>query len=415
MTTQLEQSAAVSPPEAVQPSSARPRRRTSSFRPEDIYSLVGAFTAALSFATLLYTTLAPLSGPIGFVIVVWLLFVAFYTLIVSLDLPRQAVKDKVAAVIVQSIAFVLLSALVLTIGYTLYRGYSALTHSSFFTHDMARARPTDNLDVGGVRHGIIATLEQISLAMAMTVPVGLACAVFLNEIPGTFSRIVRTVTEAMTALPSIITGLFIFAFYILTFHGPKSGFAASLAISVMMLPIIIRAADVVLRLVPGSLKEASYALGSGQWRTLWSVTLPTARSGLATAVILGVARGIGETSPVLLTAGFGTHVNSNPFNGPQPSLPVLAFSLAHSSSDNFVARGFGAAVTLLVLVLVLFVTARTIGGRGAGNLSRRQNSKAASRSRRDLARFDARAAVPAGAPPAEQLNVIVIDPQEPSS
>ncbi|MDX6207533.1 MAG: phosphate transport system permease protein, partial [Frankiales bacterium] len=309
-------------------------------------------------------------------------------------------------------------ALLSAILYTVYRGVPALSHLNFFTDDMSRARPTDTVALGltkaGVAHGIVATLEQIAIAVVLTVPVGLACAVFLSEIPGRFSRIVRTVTEAMTALPSIIAGLFIYATYILTFHLPKSGLAAALALSVMMLPIIIRSADVVLRLVPGTLKEASLALGAGQWRTVWQVTLPTARSGLATAVILGMARGLGETSPVLLTAGFGTHLNVNPLTGPQPSLPLLTLKLTQSPSHSYVDRGFGAAVVLMALELVLFVVARLIGGRGAGNLSKRQQARARAASRRDLSRWERKhVALSLGsARQRDEANVTLIDPPE---
>ena len=129
----------------------------------------------------------------------------------------------------------------------------------------------------------------------------------------------------MTALPSILAGLFIFATWILVLGFERSGLAAAIAISIMMLPIIIRSADVVLRLVPGNLREASAALGAPQWRTVWHVVLPTARSGLTTSVILGVARGIGETAPVLLTAGFTATMNLNPTANPMVSLPLAAF------------------------------------------------------------------------------------------
>ena len=365
------------------------RRRTSSYRPEDAYAIVGALVAALSLTTLVYRMLAPLSGPIGFVIVNWAVFIALYALLVSVGLPTPVVKDRVAAAVATSIALLLLSTLALVIFYVIGRGVSGMRHVNFYTHDMAGVGPLQGLDVGGIEAGEIGTLEQITLATLMTVPVGLTCAVFLSEIGGTFARVVRTVVEAMTALPSIIAGLFIYAFYILTFHLPKSGFAAALALSIMMLPIIIRAADVVLRLVPSSLKEASLALGASQWRTVWRVTLPTARSGLATAVILGMARGIGETSPVLLTAGSTTFINHNPFNGPQVSLPLLTLEMTRSPYKPYIARGFGAAATLMVIVLVLFVAARMLGGRGPGNLSPRQQARATAASQRDLARFEA--------------------------
>jgi phosphate transport system permease protein len=166
-----------------------------------------------------------------------------------------------------------------------------------------------------------------------------------------------------------------------------------------MLPIIIRASDVVLRLVPGSLKEASLALGTGQWRTVWHVTLPTARSGLATAVILGAARGIGETSPVLITAGYTASMNKNPLEGPMVSLPLAVFQLVQSPQPAQITRGFGTAALLLVVVLVLFIVARLIGGRGPGNLTPRQQRRRISASRRDLARIEGShaGAVPAAA------------------
>ncbi len=389
----------------------RVRRRTSTLRPEDTYAMVGAFIAALSTVTLVYTVLLPFSGAFGFVLLTWLSFIGYYALLCSISVPGPAAKDKIMAVLVQSLAVVLLGALACVIVYVISRGITAIRHANFFRQDLSVTKPTDPLSVGGIKHAVIGTLEMITLAVLITVPLGLACAVFLNEIPGRFSRTVRTVAEAMTALPSIVAGLFIYATYILTFHGPESGFAASLALSVMMLPIIIRAADVVIRLVPGSLKEASFALGSGQWRTLWQVTLPTAKSGLTTAIILGVARGIGETSPVLLTAGYTTRVNVNPFEGPQVSLPLVVLQLTRSPQPDLIIRGFGAAATLLVLVLVLFAIARTIGGRGPGNLSKRQEARAAAASRKELAKFEARHAAQSATTP-EIPHVIVLDAPE---
>ncbi|MGW1973808.1 phosphate ABC transporter permease PstA [Streptomyces tubercidicus] len=264
---------------------------------------------------------------------------------------------------------------------------------------MSSTGPLQPLTEGGVKHAIVGTLEQITIALAITVPLGLACAVFLNEVPGGYARFVRTIVEAMTALPSIVAGLFIYATVILILGLEKSGFAAALALSVMMLPIIIRAADVVIRLVPSSLREASYALGAGQWRTVWTVVLPTARSGLTTAVILGTARGIGETSPVLLTAGFTAGLNTNPLSGPQTSLPLATFSLVGSPQPALIARGFGAAALLLALVVLLFVLARAIGGRGPGELSRGQQHRRVLASQRDVVRMSARRPVPEPAAP----------------
>jgi phosphate transport system permease protein len=226
------------------------------------------------------------------------------------------------------------------------------------------------------------------LALVITVPLGVACAVYLNESRGRGAMLVRTVVTAMTALPSILAGLFIFATWILILGFERSGLAAAIAMSIMMLPIIIRSADVVLRLVPGNLREASSALGAPQWRTVWHVVLPTARSGLTTAVILGVARGVGETAPVLLTAGYTSTMNLNPTKNPMVSLPLAAYELVKSPQPSLVARGFGAAAVLMILVLVLFTIARIVGGRPAGRLSKRQARRAMARSAHDRRRID---------------------------
>jgi phosphate transport system permease protein len=153
---------------------------------------------------------------------------------------------------------------------------------------------------------------------------------------------------------------------------------------------VIRSADVVLRLVPQNLREASYALGSSRIRTVWHVVLPTARSGLVTSVILGTARGIGETSPVLLTSGVTAAMNTNPFTGPMISLPLQVFDFVRSPEPTMVARGFGAAAVLLVLVLTLFLVARALGGRAPGDLSARRRRAARTASERDERRIATR-------------------------
>ena len=368
------------------------RRSTSPVTTEDRLALGGALAGSIALTFVLFGWIAPFDSLLGFVVVAYVLFIGLYAVLVSLDQNRVAVRDRVAAVIWQSLAALLLLALLFVVGYALYRGRPALTHLNFFTRNMGGTGPLAPLTQGGVLHAMVGTLEQIGIALAITVPLGLMCAVFLNEVPGTYARFVRTVVEAMTALPSIVAGLFIYATLILILHFEKSGLAAGLALSVMMLPIIIRAADVVIRLVPSSLREASYALGSGQWRTIWTVVLPTSRSGLTTAVILGTARGIGETSPVLLTAGANPSLNADPLSGPQVSLPLATFQLVASPQPNMIARGFGCAGLLMALVLLLFLLARVLGGRGPGELSRGQQHRRVLASRRDADRMSRRPA-----------------------
>ncbi|MFT4264017.1 MAG: phosphate ABC transporter permease PstA [Nocardioides sp.] len=355
-----EQAADAPPPQPEQP---EVRRFTSGLRIADLLTVLGALAAAVALTTLIATQIAPMHGALAFVVVGYVLFLGIYALLVSLDETGPIVVDRVVAVLVQSGAFLLVGALASVLIYTVGRGFRSILHLNMFTEDMTVTGPLDPLTNGGVVHAMVGTLIQITIALAITIPLGITTALFLSEVPGPFARFVRTIVEAMTALPSIVAGLFVYATYVLFLGLDKSGFAAGLAITVMMLPIMIRAADVVFRLVPSTLKEASYGLGAGQLKTVLHVVLPTSRSGLTTAIILATARGIGETSPVLLTAGYTASLNANPFSGPMVSLPLVVFQMVKAPQRTMIERGFGTAVVLMVLVLVLFVAARILGSR----------------------------------------------------
>ena len=364
-----------------------PRRAIHGTPLEERFNVFGAAAAGISVAILLFGWFAPLTGEIGWAVIAFIGFLGFYSVLVSLKADGQEVKDRIMIALLYSAAVILIGALLFVVIYTLIRGQDALPHANFFLQTMELAGPLDPLTMGGIAHAIMGTLMQIGMALLVAVPLGITTAVFLNEIGGKFARFVRTISDAMTALPSIVAGLFVYAAIITLITHQRSGFAASMAITVMMLPIIIRASDVVLRLVAGNLREASYALGSTKWRTVWQVVLPTARSGLVTAVILGTARGIGETSPVLLTSGVTAVMNLNPFDGPMISLPLQVFAFVRSPEPNMVARGFGTAAVLLLLVLTLFALARVLGGRGPGQLSVRQQRAVVARSARDAIRL----------------------------
>lgn len=364
-----------------------PRRTLRGVRVEDAFNVLGALVAAIATASLFFGWIAPLTGIAGWIAVAFLLFIGLYAFLVSLTSDWQEVKDRVWTVLIVSAGVILVGALAFVVVYTFVRGKDALPHLNLFTQTMEFAGPLDPLTEGGIFHAIVGTLIQIGIALAVTIPLGIVTALFLNEVGGKFARFVRTIADAMTALPSIVAGLFVYAAVIVLITQQRSGFAASIAITVMMLPIVIRTSDVVLRLVAGSLREAAYALGASRWRTVWHVVLPTARSGLVTAVILGTARGIGETSPVLLTSGVTAVANFNPFDGPMISLPLQVFDFVRSPEPNMIARGFGAAAVLLILVLALFAIARLIGGSGAGQLTPRQQRAAAERSKRDVIRM----------------------------
>lgn len=355
------------------------------------FDLGGALAGGAALGALIFGWFSPLQGAIGWAVVSYALFLGIYVLMVRMDSSPEEVKDKVTTVLFASAGVLVFGVLILVVVFTLIRGMNALVHLNFFTHTMRQAGPLEGLEVGGIAHAAVGTLIQISIALVITIPLGLGTAVFLNEVGGRFAKFVRTVSDAMTALPSIVAGLFVYAFLIQGITGERSGFAASVAITVMMLPIVIRSADVVLRLVPQNLREAAYAMGATRWRTVWYVVLPTARSGLVTAVILGAARGIGETSPVLLTSGVTATMNTNPFAGPMISLPLQVFDFVRSPSENMIARGFGAAAVLMLLVLVLFMAARAIGGRAPGELTRRGAKAVRTHSLRDLQRINAAA------------------------
>ena len=370
-------------------SAVAPKKRPlRAFRLEDILDFLGSLTSSFALTWLLFGWLTPLETTIGFVVVNFLLFVTIYAIMTSVKNRKLEIRDRLVSVLLFSAGIILISALLFVVFYTLSRGQLALANWNFFTQSMEKAGPLDPLNVGGILHAVVGTLIQITIALALTIPLGITTAVFLNEIGGKFARFVRTIADAMTALPSIVAGLFVLSAFIRTGVVPRSGLAAALAITVMMLPIVIRASDVVLRLVANNLREASLALGASRWRTVWHIVLPTARSGLVTAVILGTARGIGETSPVLLTSGVSSVANFNPFEGPMISLPLQVFDFVKSPEPTMIARGFGTAATLLLVVLVLFALARSLGGRAPGNLSKQAQRAVRLKSLEDQKRIE---------------------------
>lgn len=346
-------------------SAATPERRRAlrSVTLDDRLSVLGSAAAAVALDWLVYWQLLPYSGVVGFVVSWYVMFLLLYALVSGMRHGRPQVIDRLMSAVVHGAAIVVGGALLLVIVSTVWQGAPAISHLNFFTTDLSHAGPLNPLTAGGALHALVGTLIEVAITIVITLPVGVTTAVYLNEVGGRFSRLVRSVVEAMTALPDVVAGLFVYIVLLITLGLPASGFAAAIALSITMLPITARAAEVVLRVVPGGLREASLALGASQWSTVWRVVLPTARAGLATALILGVARGIGETAPVLLTAGFTNFMNANPFSGPMVSLPLFIYQSALLPEHVEVQRAFGAAVELLVLVVLLFVTARSLAGR----------------------------------------------------
>lgn len=341
------------------PPPARPRpvaARTA----DDWLTFVGSAVASLALVWLLYGHVLPFSGRLGFVLCWFGVFVAFHAALTAMAQPWPIVVDRVASAVVHGGAAAAFLALAATVFYTFHKGWPAYTHLNFFTDDMSGVGPTTPLDKGGVVHAVVGSLIEVGIAVVLSVPLGFATAVYLTEVGGRMARVVRTVIEAMTALPDLVAGLFIYAVFIVGLGNKRTGIAAALALSITMLPIIARSSEVVLRNVPAGLREAAYALGSTQWRSVVSVVLPTAKAGLGTALILGVARGIGETAPVIIASGASTFVNSDPFQDPMNSLPLFIYTSVRSGQPLMITRAYGAASMLLAVVVVLFVLIRVI-------------------------------------------------------
>lgn len=242
------------------------------------------------------------------------------------------------------------------------RGAKAF-HAGFLTTDMLVNSPDDPLNLGGVSHAIIGTLLIVLAASVLAVPLGIVTAVYIVEIRGRAARAVRFFTQAMSGVPSIVAGLFVYATVVVSLTHRFNAVAGALALAILMLPTVARTAEEVLKVVPDDLRSASYALGASQFATTWKVVLPTVRSGLVTSAVLGVARVAGETAPLLLTSQYFVRFTTNMWDGPIASLPTYVFANLGVGSENSVARAWAGSTVLLALIFVLFITARLIGGR----------------------------------------------------
>jgi phosphate transport system permease protein len=369
----LQQETAVLPvvvapsPELTRSRRADVPRRPGKLGEDDIAALIGSLVASLALVWVVFEQVLPWSGKVAFFFCWYVAMIATYAAVTALNHPRPVVVDRVMSVVVTAAALLVGVALLSTVWYTVWQGKSALWHLNFYTQDMSGVGPQDPLIKGGILHALVGSLVEIAIAVAIALPLGLGTAIYMTEVGGRLSKVVRTVVEAMTALPDILAGLFIYTTLIVALGFSRTGLCAALALTVMMLPTIARSAEVTLRVVPGGLREAGMALGASQWSTVRQVVIPTARAGLATALILGVARGIGETAPVLITSGASTFLNGNPLHNPMNSLPLFTFVSVRSGEPLYIARGFGAASVLLITVMVLFGLTRFIARDKRGN------------------------------------------------
>lgn len=270
-------------------------------------------------------------------------------------------KDALMRVVITAAAVAAFTPWLSIFGSVLLKGWPGI-RINFFTQDMRTTTPDDFLEFGGALHAIIGSLLLVLIASAITLPLGIMSGIYLTEVRGRLTFLVRFVVQSMSGVPSIVAGLFIYTTWV-TATESFSAFAGSLALAVLMLPTVARTAEEVLKLVPEDLRAAGYALGARQWRTAFMVVVPTVRSGLTTAAILGVARVIGETAPLLLTALSNTALRLNPLDGPIAALPTYIFGYMLIGTEYAIARAWSGSLVLLAIVLVLFTLARRIGGK----------------------------------------------------
>ncbi|MCW2613578.1 MAG: phosphate transporter, inner rane subunit PstA [Frankiales bacterium] len=319
---------------------------------------VAGLAAAVVAVTALLFSVTDLQGTAGFVVVATLLHLAAQTVLSRVvEGPRRAADRLVTTAVVA--AFLLaLAPLVSVLLYTLQNGLERFDWDFFYRS----LRSIGARDAGGgANHAIVGTLQQVGLATLMSVPLGLLVAVYVVEYGrGRLAATIRFFVDVMTGIPSIVAGLFVLSFWILGLGFGYSGFAAALALTVLMLPVIVRSAEEMLKLVPNDLREASLALGVPRWKTVVRIVLPTALPGIVTGVMLAVARVMGETAPVLLTAFGAASIVRTPFDGPQSSLPLFIYQEAASPQQTAIDRAWTAALTLILVIMVLNLLARLI-------------------------------------------------------
>jgi phosphate transport system permease protein len=273
---------------------------------------------------------------------------------------RRAATDRLVTSLIWTAFAIAMSPLIWLLWVLVKNGLPAI-NAEFLTYSMLNVIGDEQ---GGILHALLGTLLITLAAAVLSVPIGILTAIYLVEY-GARSRTARVITflvDVMTGIPSIVAGLFALALVVLVF-GPayRMGFGGSIALSLLMIPTVVRSSEEMFRLVPADLREASYALGVPKWRTIVKVVLPTSIGGIVTGVVLAISRVIGETAPLLVVAGATDGINTNLFNGRMTTLPVFIFSQYSSSTPVGYERAWGGALVLIVLVMVLNLTARLIG------------------------------------------------------
>lgn len=287
-----------------------------------------------------------------------LLFVVITYVATSVVEDTRQAKDRVATSVVWVCFMAAVVPLVSLAWTTVSRGVKLLD-GYFLTHSMGGM--TNLEEGGGVYHALLGTLEQVGLATLIAAPIGLLTAIYLVEYGrGRLAQAVTFFVDVMTGIPSIVAGLFVLAFWNLGLGFGPSGFAGSMALAILMMPVVVRSTEEMLKLVPNELREASLALGVPKWRTILKVVLPTSVGGIATGVMLAVARIAGETAPVMLLVFGNPLINPNPFSGAQESLPLYVWNQYKLGNEASIDRAWAGALALIAFVMLLNLVARGI-------------------------------------------------------
>jgi phosphate transport system permease protein len=315
---------------------------------------------AISFV-LLYST--GLNGKLGWVAAFFFSYVSVSFIAEYRRAGKPAAQDSLLTSISRFAIFLAIIPIASILATVISKGWRGL-HWGLFTQDMSEATVNSPIQEGGMLAAIVGTLIMVGLALIFTLPIAILTALYLTEIKGKFARPIRFLVQAMSGVPSIVAGLFILSSIVYPVTGERSGLMGALALSILMIPTVARTAEEVLLLIPNDLREAGLALGATQWRTVAMVVVPAVKSGLVTAVILGVARVIGETAPILLVSGGGDATNFNPVSGPMGSIPFYVWNaFLLGGSEESTQRTWAGLLVLLLWVLILFTIARYISSR----------------------------------------------------
>ena len=315
---------------------------------------------AISFV-LLYST--GLNGKLGWVAAFFFSYISVSFIAEYRRAGKPAAQDSLLTSISRFAIFLAIIPIASILATVIGKGWRGL-HWGLFTQDMSEATVNSPIQQGGMLAAIVGTLIMVGLALIFTLPIAILTALYLTEIKGKFARPIRFLVQAMSGVPSIVAGLFILSSIVYPVTGERSGLMGALALSILMIPTVARTAEEVLLLIPNDLREAGLALGATQWRTVAMVVVPAVKSGLVTAVILGVARVIGETAPILLVSGGGDATNFNPVSGPMGSIPFYVWNaFLLGGSEESTQRTWAGLLVLLLWVLILFTIARYISSR----------------------------------------------------